>query len=176
VSGRYLAPGSPWGGACLGKDLEALRALAAQHGIAASLLEGVARSNEAHLDRCVTRILAHGARRIGIVGLAFKPGIADVRGSPYLVLAQRLLERGVAVRVFDARVAPADLDPTWQARRCSTIGELAGACDMLVLCHGDAATRGAVERGAGGLPRVDLSARLPVVEPLRRGSDDVAVA
>jgi len=176
ITGRYLAPGAPWGGACLGKDLEALRALAEARAIATPLLDGVARSNDAHLDRCVAQVLAHGARRIGIVGLAFKPGIADVRGSPYLALAQRLAERGAEVRVFDPRVAMADLGAAWQERRCDTIGALANACDLLVLCHCDPDTRRAVHRDAARLACVDLTAKLPAAEPPRHGSDDVAAA
>jgi GDP-mannose 6-dehydrogenase len=176
ISGRYLAPGAPWGGACLGKDLEALRGLAASQAVAAPLLEGVARSNEAHLDRCVERVLAYGVARIGVVGLAFKPGIADLRDSPFLALAQRLAAGGAQVRVFDARVAAADLDPAWQARRCDTIGALAGACDLLVLCHGDSATRRALARDAARLACVDLTAQLRVAAPPTRRSDDVAAA
>src|SRR5262249_54211864 len=47
--------------------------------------------------------------RIGIVGLAFKPGTDDLRESPMVALVERLIGKGRDVRIFDPRVSMARL-------------------------------------------------------------------
>lgn len=175
IDGRYLRPGLPWGGACLGKDVAALRRTAERAGIAAPLLDAVVASNAAHLDRCVAGVLAHRARRIGIVGIAFKPGTGDVRDSPFLALAQRVLEAGRDVRWLDARVRDDALAAAWSSRRMSSLAALVDACDVVVLCHRDAATRAAVTAAcAGRATLVDFSNGLAA--PPAAAPDDAAAA
>ena len=56
-----------------------------------------AASNREHLARVVADVEGIGTRaQSGIVGLAFKPGTADLRASPYLALARALAARGRA--------------------------------------------------------------------------------
>jgi GDP-mannose 6-dehydrogenase len=61
-------------------------------------------SNQAHLDLLVRLVEASGARRIGFLGLAFKAGTDDLRGSPMVSLAETLLGRGHTLRIFDPSV------------------------------------------------------------------------
>ena len=46
----------------------------------------------------------HGRKRIGVLGLSFKPGTDDVRESPAVTLVEALLGRGHDVRVYDEQV------------------------------------------------------------------------
>jgi UDP-N-acetyl-D-glucosamine dehydrogenase len=55
-------------------------------------------------------------RRILILGLAYKPNTGDARGSPALVVAERLLALGAQVRVADPLV-----DPDWIEQRASLV-------------------------------------------------------
>jgi len=68
------------------------------------MLESILESNRMQVDRAVARVLASGKRRIGIYGLAFKPGTDDLRESPMVELAERLLGKGCDLRIFDAGV------------------------------------------------------------------------
>ena len=106
ISTAYLRPGFAFGGSCLPKDLRALlyhaRALD-QH---LPLLEGVLPSNEQHLRAGVRRVLSSGTREVALLGLSFKPGTDDLRESPYVELAETLLGKGIALRIYDLHVNP----------------------------------------------------------------------
>ena len=82
VSPAYLNPGFAFGGSCLPKDLRTLNYRARLNGVDMPVLDNVLRSNQAHIDLAVRRIEEYGARRIAVLGLAFKHGTDDLRESP----------------------------------------------------------------------------------------------
>jgi GDP-mannose 6-dehydrogenase len=105
VSEAYLRPGFAFGGSCLPKDLRGLVYAARRADVAVPLLSHVLPSNEEHLRRAVDLVTASGKRRIGLFGLSFKPGTDDLRESPLVELAERLLGKGYDLRIYDANVA-----------------------------------------------------------------------
>ncbi|MBL9133400.1 MAG: UDP-glucose/GDP-mannose dehydrogenase family protein, partial [Verrucomicrobiaceae bacterium] len=104
ASAAYLRPGNPFGGSCLPKDVGVLSALARAEGLSLPLMEHLMPSNHAHLDALVNLIEGKGARRVGLLGLAFKAGTDDLRGSPMVALAETLLGRGCELSIFDPAV------------------------------------------------------------------------
>jgi|SRR5581483_507863 len=109
ISSAYLTPGFAFGGACLPKDLRALLYAARRQDLQVPLLEGILNSNEACLKRVVDTILSLGRRRIGVIGLAFKPNTDDLRESPLVELSERLLGKGYELRIFDPKISLARL-------------------------------------------------------------------
>ena len=105
ISTAYLTPGFAFGGSCLPKDLRALLYAARQKNTEVPLLRSILPSNEAHLQRTLDRVLALGRRRVGLFGLAFKPGTDDLRESPLVELAERLLGKGFDLKIYDAHVS-----------------------------------------------------------------------
>ena len=107
----YLKAGIGFGGSCLPKDLRALAALAREYSVEPVLLEAVLRVNEAQRRRFVDRVEALlgglAGRTVALLGLAFKAGTDDVRESPALAIAERLLARGAVVRAHDPVAAEA---------------------------------------------------------------------
>lgn len=101
----YLRPGFAFGGSCLPKDVRALNHIARSNIVETPVLGNLLRSNEIHLQRAVDLVTADGRRRVGIFGLAFKPGTDDLRESPLVELAERLIGKGFDVKIFDATVA-----------------------------------------------------------------------
>ena len=101
----YLAAGCGFGGSCFPKDVQALRAFAEAHGAAAGVLEAVLRVNATQPDEVVTLLERElgdlRGRRVALLGLAFKPDTDDVRESPALHVAARLVELGAHVDAFD---------------------------------------------------------------------------
>ena len=104
ISAKYLKPGFAFGGSCLPKDMRAFLAAARRHALDLGMLQGVLPSNRRQIERALEMILARGAKRIGFHGLAFKAGTDDLRESPYVELAERLLGKGVALVIFDEHV------------------------------------------------------------------------
>lgn len=109
ISHRYLKPGFAFGGSCLPKDLRAFLSVAKTHHLALPMLENVIPSNGRQIERALNLILAAGARKIGFHGIAFKAGTDDLRESPLVELAERLLGKGKQLVVFDEKVQVARL-------------------------------------------------------------------
>jgi GDP-mannose 6-dehydrogenase len=107
VSSAYLRPGLPFGGSCLPKDLRALLSLSRRYGVGVPLLGGTYRSNDLHIERAIESVTSLGRRRIGLDGLAFKPGTDDVRESPMVAIAERLLGKGFELKIYDPLVSQA---------------------------------------------------------------------
>lgn len=105
ISAAYLMPGFAFGGSCLPKDLRALNYRARQLDLDLPLMRAVLPSNQAHLDRAVEAVLATRSKRIGVLGLSFKPGTDDLRDSPSVQLIKRLLAEGRQVQIWDRDVS-----------------------------------------------------------------------
>jgi GDP-mannose 6-dehydrogenase len=105
ISPAYLKPGFAFGGSCLPKDVRALVCCANQLGLDAPLLRAILPSNRAHLDRAIETVLATKCRKIGVLGLSFKPGTDDLRESPSVQLVKRLLGEGCRIRIWDPDVS-----------------------------------------------------------------------
>jgi GDP-mannose 6-dehydrogenase len=104
ISPAYLRPGFAFGGSCLPKDLRGLVYAARRADVSLPLLSHVLPSNEEHLKRAFDLVAATGKRRIGLFGLSFKPGTDDLRESPLVELAERLLGKGYDLRIYDENV------------------------------------------------------------------------
>jgi GDP-mannose 6-dehydrogenase len=109
VSSAYMRPGFAFGGSCLPKDLASLLYHAKTMDTPAPLLEAVRESNRLLIDAVADQLLQSGARRIGVLGLAFKPQTDDLRESPSVVLCKRLIGEGCQVKIFDRAVSAARL-------------------------------------------------------------------
>ncbi|MBI4169892.1 MAG: UDP-glucose/GDP-mannose dehydrogenase family protein [Acidobacteria bacterium] len=109
VSEAYLRPGFAFGGSCLPKDLRALLYAARQADLSLPLLSAILPSNENQIREAVEAVLRLRRRRIGVVGLSFKPGTDDLRESPMVALVETLIGKGCDVRILDRSVAIARL-------------------------------------------------------------------
>lgn len=111
ISSAYLRPGNAFGGSCLPKDVRALQHIAGDIGASTHLLESLIRSNEAHKHHQFLRTtqgLEKGAKVL-LVGLAFKPETDDLRESPAVDMARKLLDAGYALDIYDPDVKPEQL-------------------------------------------------------------------
>ncbi len=104
VSPAYLKPGFAFGGSCLPKDLRALIYRVHSLDLKLPLLESALPSNEQHLKRAIDAVVDLPAKRIGVIGLAFKENTDDLRESPVVTLLEQLLGKGREVRVFDPHI------------------------------------------------------------------------
>ncbi|MCE2511918.1 MAG: UDP-glucose/GDP-mannose dehydrogenase family protein [Acidimicrobiia bacterium] len=103
----YLKPGPGWGGSCLPKDTRALIDAASAAGYDFGLLRSVVEANEAQFARIIGKVASRVAlpgARVALLGLAFKAGTDDLRDSPSLEIARRLVEAGAAVHAYDPAI------------------------------------------------------------------------
>lgn len=103
---EFLHPGPGYGGSCFPKDTAALLHMAREAGYQFELLEGVLGVNVEQHERMVAKIRAAAGddlegRTIAVWGLTFKADTDDLRDSPALFIARRLVEQGASVRGYD---------------------------------------------------------------------------
>ncbi|XVQ86749.1 nucleotide sugar dehydrogenase [Microbispora siamensis] len=176
ISPAYLRPGFAFGGSCLPKDLRGLVYAARQADVSVPLLSHILPSNEEHLRRAFDLVAATGRRRVGLFGLSFKPGTDDLRESPLVELAERLLGKGYDLRIYDANVTMSRLigaNRDYIEGRLPHLGQLLTNSADDVLAHAevcvvgckDPAVLAALER-AGDRAIIDL-VRLPDAEARR---------
>ncbi len=104
ISSKYLKPGLPFGGSCLPKDSRAILHLAKQKNIQSPFFEGVLKSNTAHQNRLIQRIVEFSNKTVLIWGLTFKSHTDDIRESPLLILLRELVKLGFEVIVYDPKI------------------------------------------------------------------------
>jgi len=105
ISTAYLKPGFAFGGSCLPKDLRALNYRAKELDLRLPLLESLLPSNTEHIERAVESVLRTGKKKVGMLGLSFKPGTDDLRESPLVHLVKRLVGEGCQIQIWDPHVA-----------------------------------------------------------------------
>jgi GDP-mannose 6-dehydrogenase len=104
ISPAYLKPGFAFGGSCLPKDLRALTYVGKQNDVTTPMLGNVMGSNRAHIDHAFDLVTRSDKRRIGMIGLSFKAGTDDLRESPLVTMAKRLIGEGYDLRIYDPEV------------------------------------------------------------------------
>jgi GDP-mannose 6-dehydrogenase len=109
VSSAYLRPGFAFGGSCLPKDLRSLLHMARMNALDVPLLAGTVRSNEIQVSDAVDRVISAPGVVVAMLGLSFKMNTDDLRESPNVDLAERLLGKGFDVRIYDPIINPDQL-------------------------------------------------------------------
>jgi GDP-mannose 6-dehydrogenase len=174
ISPAYLRPGFAFGGSCLPKDVRGFLSVAHQGGVAAPLMGAVLPGNAAVIARAFDAVARHGRQKAALFGLAFKPGTDDLRESPFVILAERLLGRGFALRIFDRSVNIAQLlgaNRAYIEREIPHLEELMVAdphaalagCRLVVVGHVGGEDLSALLAGLDGHTVIDLAG----VEALR---------
>ena len=168
ISAAYLRPGFAFGGSCLPKEVKGFLTLARDLNVPIPALGGLLDSNEAHIKRAYDLIARDGRRKIALFGLAFKPGTDDMRDSPLVALAERLLGKGFDIAIYDSFVKLSrllgknkefidreipHLDRLLRDSPEATLHE----AEVLVIGHADAQVRQAIVARASGRRIVDLS-------------------
>jgi GDP-mannose 6-dehydrogenase len=104
ISPAYLRPGFAFGGSCLPKDLRALINMSRDVAVELPMLASVLPSNETQIAHALDIVLRTKQRRVGMIGLSFKGGTDDLRESPLLELAERMIGKGLEVKIYDPEV------------------------------------------------------------------------
>lgn len=107
IGNLFLSPGPGYGGSCFPKDIKALISIAKDHDYAFSLLEEVENINHQtrrDIVRKARKMLGElREKKIGILGLAFKPNTDDMRDAPAIDIVTYLVNDGAEVAAFDPK-------------------------------------------------------------------------
>jgi GDP-mannose 6-dehydrogenase len=137
------------------------------------LLSAILPSNSLQIQHAIEQIVDTGKKRVGLLGFSFKSGTDDLRESPMVVLAEALLGKGFALKIYDrnvslARLVGANKDyiegqiPHLSSWLCEGIDDVLATSDVIVIGNGldesrDAITRCREDQIVIDLVRVPLS-------------------
>ncbi len=107
------------------------------------------------ISEVVNRVVASGARTVALLGLSFKADTDDLRESPSVELAERLLGKGYDLRIYDPVVHPARLIganlrhvqaklPHLQKLLAADPADALGGADIAIITTADPATLAAL--------------------------------
>lgn len=137
IGPRFLAAGLGFGGSCLPKDVQAFIRLAEQAGMDFTLLKEAERVNRQRIQRFVDKIRRAlwviKGKKIGVLGLAFKPNTDDIRSSPPISLVRQLLAEGAHVSAYDPAAMERTRELLPKLRYGKDAYEVAGGVDALVI-------------------------------------------
>jgi UDPglucose 6-dehydrogenase len=105
IGRKFLHPGPGYGGSCFPKDTRALTTVADHFGVETRIVDAVIEANQRQRDAMIPKIESLvgdlKGKKIGVLGLSFKPETDDMRESPAIEIVHTLIERGATVRAFD---------------------------------------------------------------------------
>lgn len=134
----FLNPSAGFGGYCLPKDVAAFKATAKRFGYDFGLLDEVMKINAQALDAAFDKIKESlwnlEGKKVALLGLAFKDGTDDIRESPSLKLAARLVEAGVKVVGHDPHANDAATAKVPQLEVCDDPYQAAEGANCVVIC------------------------------------------
>lgn len=139
IGSRFLQAGPGYGGSCFPKDVSALVRIFRDNGLKSEILEAVTEVNNRQKLRMAEKIKeALGGnlrgKRIGILGLTFKPETDDMRESPSLVIIPELLKDGAEITACDPEgLREAEKLLGSSIKYCTDPYETADGADALVL-------------------------------------------
>jgi UDPglucose 6-dehydrogenase len=105
IGHTYMRPSYGFGGSCLPKEVRSLSSAGLDRGLPMHLAGAISDANADHQRRFARRIAdavgGLAGKRIALLGLAFKADTDDVRSSPAVRLAARLIDAGADLRAHD---------------------------------------------------------------------------
>lgn len=138
IGRAFLNAGIGFGGSCFPKDVKAFVKIAEKSGYDFTLLKEVDRINEGRqelvLEKLKQTLWILRGKRIGLLGLAFKPNTDDVRQAPALAIARRLLAEGADVQGYDPQAAQKAKQALPELTLCADPYAAGAQAEALVLC------------------------------------------
>lgn len=106
IGSKFLHAGPGYGGSCFPKDTLALLKTAEDFDAPVRIVEAVVSANDSRKRAMGRKVIAAAGgdvrgRRVGVLGLTFKPNTDDMRDAPSLAIVQALLDGGAVVTAFD---------------------------------------------------------------------------
>ncbi|MFN3868055.1 MAG: UDP-glucose dehydrogenase family protein [Hyphomicrobiaceae bacterium] len=175
LSPYYLKPGFAFGGSCLPKEVRAVSHLAEELGVDLPLVNSLMPSNRSHIAEAVAMLAPFRDKRVGFLGVTFKPGTDDLRESPTLDVMAEMLSGGATIRAYDGNLEfgpmlqgqidyvrhavprQAGLMDALQSLSVATAEDLVAQSDVVVVSHATDEFRNAIAARRPGIHVVDLA-------------------
>jgi UDPglucose 6-dehydrogenase len=106
IGSKFLHAGPGYGGSCFPKDTLALLKTAEDFNAPVRIIEAVVKANDSRKRAMGRKIISAvqgdiRGKKVGLLGLTFKPNTDDMRDAPSLAIVQSLLDAGAIVTAYD---------------------------------------------------------------------------
>jgi UDPglucose 6-dehydrogenase len=109
INPHFFRSGIGFGGSCFPKDIHALIAFAESQAIDTKILKAVLKTNDDQPQKLIALLKKHldiHDKKIGVLGLSFKPETDDIRESRAIPVITQLLSAGAEVIAYDPIAMP----------------------------------------------------------------------
>lgn len=139
IGTSFLFPGLGYGGSCFPKDVKAIVDIAGRNGIPVEMCKAIDSINIRQRDYLLPFVREvfgtdWSGKVFSILGLSYKPKTDDVRESPALDLAEKLLCGGATVKCFDPEAGRNAKKKTPRLQIESNVPNAVAGADAVFLC------------------------------------------
>ncbi|MBN1352399.1 UDP-glucose/GDP-mannose dehydrogenase family protein [candidate division KSB1 bacterium] len=136
IGGKFLHPGPGYGGSCFPKDTRALLQIAEKEGYEFKIVHAAVEINKrqhlAMLEKIKKAVGNLKGKRLGVLGLSFKPNTDDMREAPSITIINGLLKGGAEVFAFDPVAMEESKKVMPKITYCKDTYEVAKDADALI--------------------------------------------
>ena len=138
ISEAPIMPGIGFSGGTLARDVEQLKKFSKSLKYKAPLLKSITEINEGTFDEVIAKLEKRTGqlkgKKIGILGLTYKPGTSTMRRSPAIKIINKLLAKKAYCLAYDPKASLAELKTyAKEVKKEKTIEDLVKKSDALVL-------------------------------------------
>jgi UDPglucose 6-dehydrogenase len=137
IGSAFLNAGLGFGGFCLPKDVQAFIHLGETAGVDMAMLRSAEEINKSRINKYVNRLRkllwVLKDKRVGVLGLAFKPYTDDIRFSPAIDLIKAFESEGIRVKAYDPEALERAAAVLPGVQLCRRADEVAEGADALVV-------------------------------------------
>ncbi len=138
VGAKFLHAGPGYGGSCFPKDTLALTRAGQKYGAPQRIVETVVSVNEDRKARMADKVIESAGgnvrgKKIGVLGVAFKPNTDDMRDAPSLTIIPTLQQAGASIVAYDPEAMGEAKELLSDVKWCADAYEVANGVDILVI-------------------------------------------
>ncbi len=137
IGTKFLHAGPGYGGSCFPKDVDALITTGKEHGcemgIAKAAVDANTRQKSHVLEKIRTALGNLNNKRIGVLGLSFKPNTSDIRESSSIEIIRLLLKEGAHIQAYDPEAMEEAAQQLPELKFCSDSYAVSTNADAIVL-------------------------------------------
>ncbi|MDZ4815546.1 MAG: UDP-glucose/GDP-mannose dehydrogenase family protein [Verrucomicrobiota bacterium] len=137
IGRQFLNAGLGYGGSCFPKDLSAFIHIADELGYEFDLLKEVEKINCLQKERFIKKIRETlwilTDKKIGVLGLSFKPNTDDIRSSAAIEVVQALIKEGAKISVYDPKAMAKTREILPNLNYCENPYDVADGSEALII-------------------------------------------
>jgi UDPglucose 6-dehydrogenase len=141
IGTKYFKSGASYGGTCFPRDTWAFMKISKNLGLSAFQMEANEKINDLVDEFILNKILQRKIKKIGLIGLGFKPGTSVVTEGLAIKLCKLLTGRGYDIYMYDLLPdAYENISKEYDDDaiiKCNSLEEIGNKAELIVICNSE---------------------------------------